>query len=1065
MPRPEQIQQAIRSVTDQRSFIEGLLRQTLNWPINLDFNNIGEITYELTDQELDTIGLSRDVLTGPVLEMQPLEQTYQQQWGIFILEFANPTPLLTGRGLTGPLRKVLRGLVSNRRNRPSNLPIWDRENLLFICTHNYQDFRFAYFKPAKQKGQAEPLAMFGWDSGDAALRTLCEYNLPFLIWSDNPQQPQWRDAFNVEKVTKGFYSQVAKLFTDLVGGIRKEGSKTYQGKNLLILPGSQNDTIRKEFAVRLIGRLVFCWFLKKKKSKGGVPLLPQELLSTESINNKGIGGYYHSILEPLFFEVLNTPQDERNKQFKKAPWSIIPFLNGGLFTPHEDDFYKLTFNGISEHLNDLIIPDSWIRELFEVFETYNFTIEESTPLDIEVAVDPEILGRIFENLLAEINPETGEATRKKATGSYYTPRPIVEYMVDESLKQYLLTKTNVSEQQVTSLLSYTDEEPGLSDSLKDEALNALDTIKVIDPACGSGAFPMGILQKILLILRKIDPDSKKWLSKILAKIENSIARKELEKELKSETINYIHKLGIIQNSIFGVDIQPIAVEISKLRFFLSLIVDENVSDKEPNRAVKPLPNLEFKFVCANTLIGLGGDMLLTPDAANKINEFKQVREEYLNSYGKEKKNLENKFLTIRSELSRLALNWQKGSEKALKLAEWNPFSDVPCPWFDPEWMFGIKDGFDIVIANPPYVSFGLRGNKAASRDWSETMKALYPRSAEYKISMYAIFMDRGIRLTCHDGTFCYITPDSYLLGRYFSKLRRRIMDTCTLRLIFMFEEDFWESGVIGRPTITICQNTCATKEAKITTVLCQNVEYFTKKLWNMYSYEQSYFETVKFNRFRLFFCREEKEFVKQMELNSRPLGDVIALASGLIGLDGQLTIISNSKKGPTWHKGITSGGDVLPYRVRYAGKWLNFDVRELKSGFKDAKYDNPKLMMRQTGDSLIAAYDPDGLYCLNNVHVGNQLDLGVDVRLVVAILNSNIMNRFYRIIALETGRVMAQTDIDVIEVLPFKCPTQKFQNEILNIVSLLQKGTLSEEQTKGMNERIEVIMRETYGVS
>lgn len=134
MVTPEQIQQAIRSVTDQRSFIDGLLRQTLNWPIDLDFDNIGEITYELTDQELDTIGLSRDVLTGPVLEMQPLEQTNQQPWGIFILEFANPIPLLIGRGLTGPLRKVLRGLVSNRRNRPSNLPIWDRKNLLFIRT-------------------------------------------------------------------------------------------------------------------------------------------------------------------------------------------------------------------------------------------------------------------------------------------------------------------------------------------------------------------------------------------------------------------------------------------------------------------------------------------------------------------------------------------------------------------------------------------------------------------------------------------------------------------------------------------------------------------------------------------------------------------------------------------------------------------------------------------------------------------------------------------------------------------------------------------------------------------
>jgi hypothetical protein len=658
MPTAEQIQQAILNVTGQHSFIDCLLRQTLNWPINLDFNNIGEITYELTDQELDTIGLSRDVLTGPVLEMQPLEQTYQQPWGILILEFANPTPLLTGRGLTGPLRKVLRGLVSNRRNRPSNMPIWDRENLLFICTHNYQHFRFAYFKPAKQKEQAEPLSMFGWDSGDAALRTLCEYNLPFLVWSDDPQQPQWRDAFNVEKVTKGFYSQVAKLFTDLVGGSRKQGSKTYQGKNLLILPGCQNDTIRKEFAVRLIGRLVFCWFLKKKKSKDGVPLLPQELLSTESINNKGIGGYYHSILEPLFFEVLNTPQDERNKQFKKAPWSIIPFLNGGLFTPHEDDFYKLTFNEISEHLNDLIIPDGWIRKLFEVFETYNFTIEESTPLDIEVAVDPEILGRIFENLLAEINPETGE-TARKATGSYYTPRPIVEYMVDESLKQYLLTETDLPEEKISPLLSYSDENNNLTEADKNAILDALDAIKIMDPACGSGAFPMGILQKILLILQKVDPDSQKWLNKILSKIENITARKEFEKKLKKEDWNYVHKLGIIQSSIYGVDIQQIAVEISKLRCFLSLIVDQNVDDSKPNRGVEPLPNLDFRFVCGNSLIDTIfslpvqlGVLAHRDEAKNLINSIEQNKSMYFTlSTEKDKVQMQLELLRQKLELA------------------------------------------------------------------------------------------------------------------------------------------------------------------------------------------------------------------------------------------------------------------------------------------------------------------------------------------------------------------------------------------------------------------------------
>jgi len=428
----------------------------------------------------------------------------------------------------------------------------------------------------------------------------------------------------------------------------------------------------------------------------------------------------------------------------------------------------------------LIIPDSCIKELFEVFETYNFAIEESTPLDIEVAVDPEILGRIFENLLAEINPQTGE-TARKATGSYYTPRPIVEYMVDESLKQYLLTKTKLSEETISSLLSYAQETTDLTDTEKDEVLDALDTIKIIDPACGSGAFPIGILQKILLILQKIDPDSKKWLTKILAKIENSFARKEFEKELKSETLNYIHKLGIIQNSIYGVDIQPIAVEISKLRFFLSLIVDENVSDKEPNRAVKPLPNLEFKFVCANTLIGLPKQDKQQTMFEDKdlISELKRLRDEYLGSYGNEKELIEEKFRKVQSKMFAHTLNWSEKETQTSKLSQWDPFSHESCPWFDPEWMFGIKEGFDVVIGNPPYISI----SKLTKESQNQLYKLAYKNYTKVG-DVYCLFFEKGIEILRTKGTINLITSNQWLQTEYGKILRNYFVEnTNPLRLI------------------------------------------------------------------------------------------------------------------------------------------------------------------------------------------------------------------------------------------------------------------------------------------
>ncbi|MBD3376985.1 hypothetical protein GF406_18300 [candidate division KSB1 bacterium] len=514
MTLSERIQESIQHINNQQTFIQELLINCLNWPIPDDIEEIGDISYEWSSEDLRAEGLAKRLVDGSVYQIRTEEA--EQKWGIFLLEFKNEDVFIKNRGLTGSLRKVLRGVIKSRAGNP-DLPYWDRSNLLFICTdRNYKHYRFAYFKEPEEKQKAAPLSLFGWNLGDSSLHTLCQYNLPALLWTDDPNQAKWHDAFSIEKVTKTFFDEIALLFTDLVGGTRGKGRNIYNGKNLLKLPDKQSDTVRKEFAVRLIGRLIFCWFLKKKTSKADIPLVPDEILSLKAMDKiTGIGGYYHSVLEPLFFELLNTPAEERKKEYKKQPWSFIPFLNGGLFTPHEDDFYDLSDIGTSMHINTLKVPDEWIRELFEVFEKYNFTIDENTPVDVEMAIEPEMLGRIFENLLAEINPETGE-TARKATGSYYTPRPIVEYMVDESLKQYLGNKTGIAELKITELLSYRDQDGSrFTEKQKKSLVEALHSVKIIDPACGSGAFPMGILQKILLILQKLDPDSKIWLRRCL----------------------------------------------------------------------------------------------------------------------------------------------------------------------------------------------------------------------------------------------------------------------------------------------------------------------------------------------------------------------------------------------------------------------------------------------------------------------------------------------------------------------------------------------------------------------
>ena len=627
-----------------------------------------------------------------------------------------------------------------------------------------------------------------------------------------------KNRFSIEVVNKDFYTQIAILFTKLAGGKRTIGRKKYEEKGSLQLPSTSDDTIKKEFSVRLIGRLIFCWFLKKKSSDKGSPLLPEELLSSKLVIQKP--GFYHNILETLFFETLNKPIKQRKKEYQIPPWSQIPFLNGGLFIPEYHDYYQVDQLGISKYINTLKVPDDWLKELFEVFEIYNFTIDENTPVDVELSIEPEMLGRIFENLLAEINPETGN-TARKSTGSYYTPRSIVEYMVDESLKQYLLNKTNLNESEISSLLAYEEEEVDLNESEKDAVLDALDVIKIIDPACGSGAFPMGILQKMLLILQKIDPESKKWLLKKLSKIDNNIVKKEITTKLQNANWNYVHKLGIIQSSIYGVDIQPIAVDISKLRFFLSLIVDERIDDSKPNRGIESLPNLEFKFVCANSLIGLPRKDSQTElfEVADNIKELKKLREEYLRCYGDEKTSIEKKFQNIQNNMfmrSLKWLNWGGGDSQAVKLSQWNPFSYESCEWFDPEWMFGVSDGFDIIITNPPYI--GEKGHKEIFREIKQGTLGKYYQG---KMDLFYFFFHLALDIGKQNSQIAFITTNYYSTAYGAKKLRQEFRENTIIRRLINFNElKIFKSALGQHNMITILKKpqdkdfvakTCITK--------------------------------------------------------------------------------------------------------------------------------------------------------------------------------------------------------------------------------------------------------------
>ena len=589
------------------------------------------------------------------------------------------------------------------------------------------------------------------------------------------------NRFSVEVVNKQFYNEIALAFTKLVGG-QRDGKSFEKELNLY---GVTDQNKYAEFAVRLIGRIVFCWFLKEKKSENGIPLIPESMLALDSV--KTSRNYYHDTLEPLFFELLNTNQPRRKGKFAREEiYTQIPYLNGGLFSPHADDHYKFAPELQTGQYGLVTIPNGWFEHFYEILGQYNFTVDENTSYDIELSIDPEMLGRIFENLLAEINPETGE-NAKKSTGSFYTPRDIVDYMVDSSILEHLKAKTGIDEAKLRALISYGKEDDELAtfSMLEKKALiNALYTVTVLDPACGSGAFPIGMLQKIVYMLQEIDPEANLWFDKATENV-SFLIKKEFEKKFNAGSLDYIRKLTVIQNSIFGVDIQPIAVEIARLRCFLSLVIEEKVYDDEPNRGINPLPNLDFKFIIANTLVTLPhdsdhnkdiqADQMSLFEREDHISQLKAVREEYFSTNDAESKNeLKLAFSEIQKAMFQEALDNRKiASARYQALFQWAPFNNKPTDWFDPEWMFGVKDGFDIVIGNPPYVdSEQMTKTMPKERDYY----AQHYQCAKGNWDLYIPFWEKSFSLLSNIGRVCLITPNKWLAIKYGSALRKHLFN-------------------------------------------------------------------------------------------------------------------------------------------------------------------------------------------------------------------------------------------------------------------------------------------------
>lgn len=874
--------------------------------------------------------------------------------------------------------------------------------------------------------------------------------------------------------------------------------------------------------------------------------------------------YYKAILQNLFFATLNCPieassSDNRERGFRRPKGNFgvtylmryeeyfkdrdaflklvnskVPFLNGGLFEcldvrgEKENKEDRVWVDGFSDNLpkeHKLIVPDflffgveeevdlsedyglkskkykeAAVRGLLNIFNSYKFTITENTPIEEDVALDPELLGKVFENLLASYNPET-KTTARKQTGSFYTPREIVNYMVDESLIAYLkntLEDRELEEEELDEklhqLLSYEDTVPFEDDeSLQREIITTLSNCTILDPACGSGAFPMGILQKMVHMLQKLDPENEVWkevqkgkaskeADQAISEIEDKEERQQRLIEINEafdERINapdYARKLFLIENCIYGVDIQPVATQISKLRFFISLVVEQKVGeDKSDNFGIRPLPNLETKFVTANTLIDIkdksNQTSLYETKKIKKLEaELKQVRSKLFSARTTDTKyKYRQKDEELRSEIAEELKQTGWPNDAADKLAGWDPYDqNASSPFFNPEWMFDVSDGFDILVGNPPY-------KIVKKSNTNENLLSHYQEysSADFKINLYALFLEKSIDLGKRDtSVHIYIVPDTSLNLPAFKKVREILALKNTVVHVSYFDEKIFENAEVGK-SVVLCYQKIKPSG---------NIEF--RHFENSHNFEKSSLslERLQSDKNYKLVLKEGVVsgfvFKRLSELDCK-LSTYCKVYDGINPGSKDLKNTFINKRLGRHSKKVIDGKDFSKYsNIDWKGYYVQYDpelVEKEREALKKSgesftariiKRNNffikDKIITRQTSDTIIATIDRDKFYAKNSVHstiIKPKFKDILSLEYICGILNSKLIDWFYRIISMEGGRVFPQVKISRLRTLPMpSLGTIKRTHEVL---SNLTKINLM-KRTEVLDDIIDSAVLEIY---
>ncbi len=918
------------------------------------------------------------------------------------------------------------GSVANRRVGLRNLvrsfinPRWGEFDAALVVFNSGDHWRLSFICDIKGESTSPKRYTYVFGSKELLYKTPIE-RFKFLQQKGISFETM-KKAFSVEALSDEFFDKYREQYANFVQYVTgkrvvKVGGKWEERKMsepdvALMSEFGHDDKKVRDYIKKMMGRITFLHFLQRKKWLCGDLNYMQNLYERSKYKDN----YLDAVLEPLFFGILNTKPVERHDLFVSLGWDLalleewkdIPYLNGGLFERDEEDE------------PDSVFPAKYFSQLFQFFSEYNFTIDENDPNDAEVGVDPEMLGKIFENLLED----------NKDKGAFYTPKEIVRYMCQESLIAYLETNTSIAVDKLCKfVLSPEESVADIPQQKRPKLVEALQNVKICDPAIGSGAFPMGLLNELLRCREALSAEH--------------YDRAELKK-------------SIIQNNIYGVDIEKGAVDIARLRFWLSIVVDEDTPS--------PLPNLDYKIMQGNSLIesfeGIDlskltyekecrkdkGEISLFDDEKNRLQ--KTVSHLLLTYYSCSDHNRKVELQKEISDTINKQLETQAYNPKILRelgsinLTENNKFF-LWHTWFCDVFNREDKEGFDIVIGNPPYVF--ARNSK--EKGFTAKDKNFYYANfelAKYQLNLYHLFIEQGVRFLCKDGIFSYIVPNNWLTINTNKGLRKYILEKSNIQVVNFYKRVFETADVDS--SIVLFSNSGNNQQISLFEAQSKSeISLIKQTECSTFLHKKDFVINID-----LFKNGIIPLIIDKIEVNSIELKEVALVKSGLKAYEtgkGSPICTKDMKDSRVYHSyekinadyyKYLQGGDVCRYFLNWSGEYLRYG-NNLAAPRKFKLFSSPRILVRQIPSKppycINACFTSEIL--LNDMNSMNIIEMKLSPLYLLGILNSKLLSFWFihKFGKLQRG-LFPQFKINELEIFPIVTTTA---NNEANLIALVER--------------------------